>query len=102
MDGDLIVYVSDNESWIVVPAHFRYGASSTKTVEEWSKFRDRNPKAQMVCIDIQPYGTTQAAERDGVINVDGFSDQVFELIGAVSSGNARSGHWTRKIDAISL
>jgi 60 kDa SS-A/Ro ribonucleoprotein len=31
---------------------------------------------EMVCIDIQPYATVQAKERDDILNIGGFSDQV--------------------------
>ena len=58
-NGDLIVYVSDNESWVDSKRH-----GATRTMEEWKKFKTRNANAKMVCIDIQPYGTTQAKERD--------------------------------------
>src|ERR1041385_3827424 len=58
--GDLVIYVSDNESWVDAPHYGRFGGSATATMEEWSKFRSRNPQARMVCIDIQPYGTVQA------------------------------------------
>lgn len=35
---------------------------------------------KLVCIDIQPYGTSQAAERDDVLDISGFSDAVFDQI----------------------
>ena len=35
-------------------------------------------RAKLVCIDIQPYGTTQAKSRPDIINVGGFSDAVFD------------------------
>ena len=60
--GDLIVYVSDNESWIDSPHYGRYGGSATETMKQWELFKRRNPQAKMVCIDIQPYSTTQAVE----------------------------------------
>ena len=63
--GDLVIYVSDNESWIDAPHYGRFGGSATQTMKEWARFRQRNPEARMVCIDIQPYGTVQAKERDG-------------------------------------
>jgi 60 kDa SS-A/Ro ribonucleoprotein len=73
--GDLIVYVSDNESWMDAPR-----GRGTATMAEWAKFSQRNPQARLVCIDIQPYATTQVAEREDILNVGGFSDQVFSLV----------------------
>ncbi len=63
--GDLVIYVSDNESWVDAPHYGRFGGSATETMKEWARFRQRNPEARMVCIDIQPYGTVQAKERAG-------------------------------------
>jgi len=102
MLGDLIVYVSDNESWIDSPNHGRFGGSPTQTMKEWAKFKSRSPLAKMVCIDLQPYPTTQAAERDDIINVGGFSDQVFTLIGAVARSATALGYWVRQIEDVRL
>ncbi|MEP2380299.1 RNA-binding protein, partial [Parasphingorhabdus sp.] len=74
-DVDLVIIVSDNESWI---DDTRYG--STETMKQWQKLKSRNPKAKLVCIDLQPYGTTQAKERKDILNVGGFSDAVFDTI----------------------
>src|SRR5206468_10238321 len=63
--GELVVFVSDNESW-VDKTHGR----GTATMEQWSIFKARNPRAKLVCIDLQPYSTTQASDtgRDDVMN----------------------------------
>ena len=96
--GDMIIYVSDNESWMDSPHYGRFGGqSATKTMTEWSKFKSRNANAKMICIDIQPYTTTQAKERRDIVNVGGFSDKVFDLIAAVAEGGT-SGHWVDVIE----
>ncbi|MBI1367640.1 MAG: TROVE domain-containing protein [Planctomycetes bacterium] len=100
--GDLVIYVSDNESWMDSPHYGHWGGSATATMHEWSIFKQRNPQAKMICIDIQPYTTTQAQERDDIFNVAGFSDQVFDLIAAVSSGDASTGYWVNQIEAVSI
>jgi len=66
---DLVIFVSDNESWVDAGR-----GRGTATMAEWNAFRQRNPKARLVCIDIQPYRTTQAKERDDILNIGGFSD----------------------------
>ncbi|MEZ5845635.1 MAG: RNA-binding protein [Geminicoccaceae bacterium] len=81
---DLVVIVSDNQSW-VDPA--RYGA--TATMAEWSGLKARNPGAKLVCIDIQPYGTTQARNGPEVMNVGGFTDAVFDAMARFVSGETR-------------
>jgi 60 kDa SS-A/Ro ribonucleoprotein len=82
---DLVVIVSDNESWVDAT---RYGA--TATMREWKRLKNRNPGAKLVCIDIQPYGTSQAPQgRADILNVGGFSDAVFDTIARFVSGETR-------------
>src|SRR5262249_7006315 len=88
--GDLVVYVSDNQSWVDAA-----GAGGTATMRAWTAFRRRNPSARLACIDLQPYGHTQAPEREDVLNVGGFSDQVFEVVGLFARGELDASHWVR-------
>lgn len=78
---DLVVIVSDNESWV---DKVRHGA--TATMREWERLKARCPRAKLVCIDLQPYGTTQAASRKDILNVGGFSDAVFETLSCFAKG----------------
>jgi 60 kDa SS-A/Ro ribonucleoprotein len=96
--GDLVIMVSDNMSWVDASG----GGRSTATMAEWSAFRARNPRARLVCLDIQPSATTQAAERGDILNVGGFSDAVFEIVAAFAQGDLRPGHWVEQIDQIEL
>ena len=97
VSADLVILVSDNESW--VDANKR---GATETMRQWTEFKVRNPAAKLVCIDVQPNSTTQAQERDDVMNVGGFSDEVFGIVGAFASGELARGHWTAKIEEIEL
>jgi 60 kDa SS-A/Ro ribonucleoprotein len=95
--GDLVIYVSDNESW-VDSGRYR----STGTMTEWNKFKARNKDAKLVCIDIQPYASTQAHDRDDILNVGGFSDQVFDVIARfVELGNNKD-LWIKTIEDVKL
>lgn len=95
---DLVVFVSDNESWVDAGPNPRRG---TATMVQWQELKRWNPKAKMVCIDLQPGVTTQAAAREDILNVGGFSDRVFETIGRfVTSGGAD--HWVKEIEATRL
>jgi hypothetical protein len=38
------------------------------------------PILKLVCIDIQPYGSTQAPERADVLNIGGFRDAMFQVV----------------------
>jgi 60 kDa SS-A/Ro ribonucleoprotein len=95
--GDLVIYVSDNESWVDAKA-----GRGTATMREWAAFKHRNPRALMACIDVQPYQTVQAAESSDVLNIGGFSDQVFDVIADFAAGRLNPDHWVGVIEAISL
>jgi len=65
-------------------------------------FTRRNPKARLVCIDLQAYGTTQAPDRANVMNVGGFLDRVFDVISMFVAGHLGGGHWISVIERVSL
>jgi 60 kDa SS-A/Ro ribonucleoprotein len=64
--------------------------------------KKRNPQARLVCIDIQPHGTTQAAERHDIMNVGGFSDAVFAVMASFAEGKTGPEHWVGEIEKVSL
>jgi 60 kDa SS-A/Ro ribonucleoprotein len=96
-EGDLVLYVSDYESWVDA----RQGRG-TETMREWAKFKQRNPRARMACVDVQPYQTVQAAEAPDVLNVGGFSDQVFEVVADFAAGRLGADHLVGVIEQIAL
>lgn len=91
--GDLVIYLSDNQSWI---------RSNSGMFAEWKKFKNRNPDAKLVCIDMQPYANTQVPEGKDVLNVGGFSDSLWEIIRDFCDGRLGADHWCGEIDKISL
>jgi 60 kDa SS-A/Ro ribonucleoprotein len=95
--GDLVIYVSDNESW-ADPQHGR----GTAMMQEWNAFLQRNSNARLVCIDIQPYKTVQAAESANVLNVGGFSDAVFSIVADFAAGKLSASHWIGVIESVAL
>ena len=95
--GDLVIYVSDNESW-ADPQRGR----GTETMRQWEIFHQRNPRARLVCIDFQPYDTVQAQTREDVLNVGGFSDAVFEVLARFAAGQLGGEHWVREIEAVEV
>jgi len=94
---DLVVIVSDNESWIDAR---RRGA--TETMTQWEAIKARCPAARLACIDLQPGATTQAVERKDVMNVGGFSDAVFRMVGDFAAGATDADHWVRDIERVAL
>jgi 60 kDa SS-A/Ro ribonucleoprotein len=100
--GDLLIYVSDNESWVDSPQYGRFGGGRTETLNQWAAFKARNPNAKLVCIDLQSYATTQAPEREDVLNIGGFSDHVFDVIAEFARGTLSGDHWIGVIEKVSL
>jgi 60 kDa SS-A/Ro ribonucleoprotein len=94
--GALVLYLSDNQSW--VDAGWR--RTGTAMLEEWQRFKRRNRAARLVCLDLQPSATTQVTEREDVMNIGGFSDQVFEMIAEFAAGRLHPEHWVSAIEAI--
>ena len=96
---DLVVFVSDNQSWVDATQNAHQG---TATMQEWQKLKGLNPGAKLVCIDIQPYATTQAKGRADILNVGGFSDRVFDVVGTMLASGGDPDHWVRTIEAVEL
>lgn len=95
--GDLVVFISDNQSWMDVKA-----GPGTETMRQWSQFKRRNPQSRLVCLDIQPFATAQASERADILNIGGFSDQVFQVIAAFAEGRLGADHWVGEINSLTL
>jgi 60 kDa SS-A/Ro ribonucleoprotein len=103
--ADTVVYVSDNESWDQVAPQgsamsmFRnYGATNVL----WKQHLKTNPKAKMICIDIQPGTTTQTENDPSIARIGGFSDNVFKIMQDFISGESGQDYWTKRIEAITL
>jgi 60 kDa SS-A/Ro ribonucleoprotein len=96
---DTMIYFSDNESWADVQPHRR---RSTAMLAAWDTLKSRNPRARLVCVDVQPYPHAQVLERADVLNIGGFGDEVFRLIGLFSRGELHADHWVHEIEQIQL
>lgn len=96
-EADLVLMVSDNQSWIDLRKE-SWSFKGTEVMEEWERLKERNPQARLVCLDLQPYTTSQAPDRDDILNVGGFSDQVFSVIRDFANGELAEGHWTQQIE----
>ncbi|MFK8003586.1 MAG: TROVE domain-containing protein [Polyangiales bacterium] len=96
---DVLIYISDNESWM--DAKGRSGWSrGTEMMSQWMTLKKRNPKAKLVCIDLTPNVHRQVLQRPDVLNVGGFSDAVFTVVGQFVQADGAS--WTQVIDAATL
>lgn len=95
--GDLLIYVSDNESWLDAGR-----ASQTETEAQWNAFARRNPAARLTCIDVAPNATTQARSRPNVLNVGGFSDAVFGTLAAFAAGDLGGDALVERVRGVAL
>ena len=95
--GDLVIFISDYESWVDAGA-----GRGTAMMREFNAFKERNPAARLACIDVQPYRTVQAIEREDILNVGGFSDQVFDVISEFARGELNADHWIGVIESMAL
>ncbi|MEM1388038.1 MAG: RNA-binding protein [Pseudomonadota bacterium] len=95
---DLVVFVSDNQSWMDT----QWGNRGTAMAQAWELLKQANPRAKLVCVDIAPYGTTQVKSRPDVLNIGGFSDAVFEQIAAFAEDRLGPEQWTGEIEALAL
>ena len=98
-DVDLVVIVSDNESW--ADDNQGWGAT-TSLMKEWDILKRRCPEAKLVCLDIQPYTKAQARNRHDILNIGGFSDQVFFLIGSFAERGIGTDFWVEEIEKTPL
>ncbi len=111
--GDLVITVSDDQSWAESMAIDRNGnplpANSpllkdgkTAFQHEWDNYKVRNPNAKLVCIDIAPYTTKQVQKDKDVLNIGGFSDVVFDLCGSFAAGTMNPNHLVGVIENVNL
>jgi 60 kDa SS-A/Ro ribonucleoprotein len=97
------VLVSDMEAWVGTG---RYG--STAVMTEWQTFvknqarlhGGKGPAPRLVCINLQPYATTQAPERGDILNIGGFSDAVFNVV--ASFLDDRPDRFLTEVEAVEL
>ncbi|MBN8456267.1 MAG: TROVE domain-containing protein [Verrucomicrobia bacterium] len=92
--ADLVIYVSDNESWADPRAN-----RGTAMMNEWETFRSRNRNVRLVCLDLVPNITTQAPDRSDILNIGGFSDAVFDLLAAFAAGEGGAETFLREIES---
>lgn len=91
---DLVIMVSDNQSWIQQQAH------GTAMLAEWQRLKARHAAARLVCLDLQPYGTTQAPDGVDILNVGGFTDAVFDCVSRFAQGKGHPDLWVAEIDSV--
>ena len=105
-NGDLVIYISDNQSWIDSSGTMdvwlgKKQTSLTPTMDQWKKFISNNPNAKLVNIDIVPTSTTPAVGND-VLNIAGFSDKIFDVIANFVEFGHDKNFWIKTIETVQL
>jgi 60 kDa SS-A/Ro ribonucleoprotein len=95
--ADLVIYVSDCESW-ADPQGYR----GTGLMNEWVKFKARNKQAKLVCIDLVPNRTSQVSSGEDILQVGGFSDQVFDVISNFLELGNNKDLWVKTIESVTV
>jgi len=93
---DTIVVVSDNESWV----QFYFG-NGTSMMNEWVKFKRRNPNAKLILIDLTPSVDSQVTNHTDILMVGGWSDEVFNVVNSFLSSDSMD-HWVEKIESVEI
>lgn len=99
-DADLVVFVSDNESWSQYGHQSRFQSSGTALSTQWASYRRKNASAKMVLLDVTPTMDSQNYTQDRVLNIAGFSDAVFAALDGFLMHDANGeGYWEGVIHA---
>lgn len=99
---DVVIFLSDYESWVDSGYSWGYGRS-TGMLTEWEQLKRHNPNAVLVCIDLTPRANSQVTERPGILQVGGFSDQVFDVVANfVEAGTESKNYWIDQIEKVEL
>ena len=99
--ADVVIYISDCESWVDSAISYGY-ARGTGLMHEWTRFKEHNPGAKLVCIDLTPRTNTQVKEHEDILQVGGFSDAVFDVVAQFVNGGWNKNFWVETIQNISL
>lgn len=99
--ADVLVYISDYESWVDNNGSNRV-EGDRRMMQEWVKYKSHNKKAKLICIDLTPRANAQVKERDDILQVGGFSDNVFNVIARFVDGGWQKDFWVKEIEETSL
>lgn len=87
---DLVLIVSDNESWI---------GEGNPTAQAWCRIAGRVPKCRLVCLDLTPSRSVQVKSEPRVLNVGGFSERVWDVVADFAAGKMDGSRcWVDRIE----
>lgn len=103
--GNLIVVVSDCETWVDDSRYGRgigYRGAGTTFAQAFAEYKSRNPKAKLVTINLQAGQTTQVQSTPDVLNIGSFSDSIWEIIKNFVEGVPSADYWVDVIGKVQL
>ena len=93
---DVVVYLSDYESWA---DYHNTGYRGAPLAALWKTYRKTvNSDAKLVCVDLQPHTTLQAHNDSHVLNIGGWSDQMFKIIVDFVNSDFNPQQWIEAIE----
>ena len=97
-DASTVIFVSDYESWVDVK---RY--KTTGLLTEWNVFLSKNKTARLVCMDLAPRGDSQVTEKHNILQVGGFSDACYTVVGDFLAGKHDDpNYWVSIVDSTNI
>ncbi len=97
---DVVLVLSDNESWAdltdVRPGYRRGSAMA----EQWKALLSRNPKAKLICVDLAPYRDLTNQDSPSVLNIGGWTDEAFSVMESFVNGS--NAHWVDSVKGVVL
>jgi len=102
--ADVLVYISDYESWVDSTGTGYQAGNGTALLNEWVKYKSHNKNAKLICIDLTPRTNHQVKvkEHDDILQVGGFSDNVFNVIARFVEGGWSKDFWVKEIESVPL
>lgn len=76
--------------------------NGTALLQEWVKYKSHNKNAKLICIDLTPRANHQVKEREDILQVGGFSDNVFNVIARFVEGGWSKDFWVKEIESVQL
>lgn len=86
-----VIIISDSESWAGAPLS-----------REWAQYKRRVPQSKLICIDLTPTRHVEAKDSPDVLNVGGFSDNVWQVIRDFLDGDLTDEHMVGKIEEVDV
>jgi 60 kDa SS-A/Ro ribonucleoprotein len=93
---DVVIFISDYESWVSPTQNYR----STDMMTQWKILKERNPQAKLICMDLTPRDNVQVPPSEDVLNVGGFSDNVWPLMTTFLRGEVGGSALVQKIKEV--